>query len=641
VNRLFSRFALPLLTKDLIEQSARRKLFVIRVVYVLLLIVMASVFVLPIIQNRSFTPLGLLGVGEQIFVVLVSLQFAGIYLLLPGLCAGMITVEKERNTLGLLFLTKLGPWTIIFEKLGSRLVLMSTLLITSLPLIAFTYSLGGIEPFDLFCGVWYLGLSVVLISCVATFASAFFRTTAAAFVATCLILLALSFGPAFLDLTLFNGKVREGYAGIARLTLVWLLGDETQRVGDFALLMWFPPALFAGFTGAQVGQSPVAYLLIFLASVPSILTAGLALWVGKMGLVPRAFLPPSNHILNLFKFLDSGFYYFNQRYARGVMVMKEAHSLPDLQPIAWREVTKRSLGQLRYLVRILLVLEIPVLFFSLDLLSVGGYSQGIVRMGFVVGALWIVITLVLMLQGATLIAGERARQTLDVLLTTPLSSRQIILQKMSGMARLIIVCAIPLVTCLVLETWARHEQQVLSPSRVTAQALHDSLGLRPQHFIWHEYLLSGLATIVIYLNLFSWLSLWLGIRSKSPSRSILISVGTLVAWSVIPIVFMVFLFAFVLDPVFDLEFSTSSIKMGLLASPVSCVLFSESEGLAALHPIPYIAAIENALLYGTCWWWLRRDVLLRADRYLGRGSRNAPYETPVMTMVPQGAAITA
>ncbi|MES2789392.1 MAG: ABC transporter permease subunit [Planctomycetota bacterium] len=638
---LSSRYTLPLLTKDLIEQSARRKLFVIRVVYVLLLIVMASVFVLPVIQNRSFTPLGLLGVGKQIFLILVFLQFAGVYLFLPGLCSGMITVEKERNTLGLLFLTKLGPWTIIFEKLGSRLVLMFTLLITSLPLIAFTYSLGGIAPFDLFCGVWYLGLSVLLISSLATFASAYFRTTAAAFVATCLMLLALSFGPVFLDQALFGGNVQKGYAGIGRMTLVWLLGDETHRVGDFALLMWFPPGQFGVLTASQIGPSSVAYLIVFLTSVPSLLTAGGALWVGQMCLVPRAFLPPSNHILNLFKFLDSGFYYFNQRYARGVMVMKEVQSLPDMQPVTWRETTKRSLGQLRYLVRILLVLEIPVLFFSLDLLSTGGYSQGLVRISFVVGALWIVITLVLLLQGATLIAGERARQTLDVLLTTPLSSRQIILQKMSGITRLIIVCAIPLVTCLVLETWARHEQQILSPSRVTAQALHDSLGLRPQPFIWHEYLLSGLATIVIYLNVFSWLSLWLGIRSKSPSRSILISVGTLVAWSVVPIVFMIFLFAFVLDPVFDVEFSTSSIKLGLLASPVSCVLFSESEGLAALHPIPYVGAIVNALLYGTCWWWLRWDVLLRADRYLGRGSRNAPHETPVMTMVPHGAAITA
>ena len=42
-------------------------------------------------------------------------------------------------------MTRLGPFTILFEKLLSRLVPMFTFLLLSLPLMAFAYSLGGVS----------------------------------------------------------------------------------------------------------------------------------------------------------------------------------------------------------------------------------------------------------------------------------------------------------------------------------------------------------------------------------------------------------------------------------------------------------------------------------------------------------------
>ena len=43
----FSRLSLPLLMKELIEQSAKRRLFITRVAYALLLYVLATVMLIP------------------------------------------------------------------------------------------------------------------------------------------------------------------------------------------------------------------------------------------------------------------------------------------------------------------------------------------------------------------------------------------------------------------------------------------------------------------------------------------------------------------------------------------------------------------------------------------------------------------
>ena len=79
--------------------------------------------------------------------------------------------------------------------------------------------------------------------------------------------------------------------------------------------------------------------------------------------------------------------------------------------------------------------------------------------------LWILTVLIVTVQSTGLIAAEKAKQTLDVLLTTPLSSRDIALQKLAGLRRLMLVLAVPLLTMFVTETaW-----NVYGPRRAVAQ----------------------------------------------------------------------------------------------------------------------------------------------------------------------------
>ena len=93
----------------------------------------------------------------------------------PAVVSGALTAEKERNTLQLLFLTKLGPWTILLEKLFSRLVPVATFLLVSLPLLFIAYLWGGLTQSDVGLAIAELALTVFELASIALFCSAFSR----------------------------------------------------------------------------------------------------------------------------------------------------------------------------------------------------------------------------------------------------------------------------------------------------------------------------------------------------------------------------------------------------------------------------------------------------------------------------------
>lgn len=179
-----AQFGLPLLTKELIEQSARKRTYVVRTIYAGVLYGIALWIFQQQLGSWNATGFSILGRGRSLYDALAKLEFCGIFLFLPAMTCGVLTTEKERDTLGILLLTKLGPWTIVFEKLFSRLVPMATFVLLSLPLLAIAYSLGGIEAVDIANLMWVLSVTALHVGSFSVLCSAWFRTTAAAFLAT-------------------------------------------------------------------------------------------------------------------------------------------------------------------------------------------------------------------------------------------------------------------------------------------------------------------------------------------------------------------------------------------------------------------------------------------------------------------------
>jgi ABC-type transport system involved in multi-copper enzyme maturation permease subunit len=596
-------FGLPLLGKELVEQAARKRTYVIRTLYASLLFFVCYLMFYDVMQVGTTSPFAVLGRGRRMFDILVGLQFTGIYLFMPALTCSVITQEKERASLQLLFLTRLGPWTILFEKLTSRLVPMFGFLLLSLPLLAYAYTLGGISPDRFWTGVWLLALAVIELGTIALFCSAFFRSTTAAFVGSYLITAIVSLMPGLFIILVFLVGRGKGSTPFEQLVMrTGLFEDETQFLFPFC-----PPIHFlaGGFRGV-LPSSALFWAGHVVRSVPMLGLGAVFLGLARACLVRRAFLPPRNLLLNVFKILDRTFARLNDnRVTQGIVLIGDRAPLPGEDPVAWRETAKRSLGKARYLLRIFVALEVPVAVFStLVVLSGAGQTEPLSLLLFVV---WIVAVLMVSVQGASLIAGERTHQTLDVLCTTPLSGRNIIEQKMRAVSRLTAVLLVPFFTVYLFRGF-----------------LQWGLGGYGSYYIYGYhgefssplYYVCSALSVGIYLPMVGWLSLLIGLLVRTQVRAIIGSLAVVIAWCTVPIFFITMPLGILLrgltpDPRLILNYSA-------LLSPATIIPFNEHNALHEFGPFRWLPVVLNFLGYGMCLVLFRHLCLSKADRMLGR-----------------------
>ena len=419
---------LPLLAKELTEQSARRRTYVIRVVYAVALYGFTLWTFWNQLGSWNSNSFAILGRGRELFEAIAGLQFAGLYLFLPAMTCGVLTSEKERDTLALLLLTKLGPWTIVFEKLLGRLVPMWSFLLLSMPLLAVAYSLGGVEVVEVINLAWALLVTTVQVGAFSILCSAWCRTTSAAFLATYLFGAAVILGPPILT----QGGQRDVLGLVSGFTLYFealgILVNQPRYGGgpQEAVFLLFGPWL-----AMHPASQWQPFRMTVVRSLPIICFSLTCLFAARVVLWRRAFVQPSNYIMRLFKSLDAFFMRANQnRWTKGIVLIHESVTLPDYEPIRWRETTKRSLGTTRYLIRMLLAIEVPVAFgMLLPDYSRDDHGGGITAIACL---LWVIAALVLTVQSTALIGLERSRQTLDVLLTTQMSSEAIVREKFAG-----------------------------------------------------------------------------------------------------------------------------------------------------------------------------------------------------------------
>src|SRR5207244_1080425 len=83
--------------------------------------------------------------GMYLFMFLIVFQVALLGFITPALTAGAISSERERQTLDLLFVTPLAPFSILWGKLLASMSFVVLLLILSIPLFSLVFLLGGIE----------------------------------------------------------------------------------------------------------------------------------------------------------------------------------------------------------------------------------------------------------------------------------------------------------------------------------------------------------------------------------------------------------------------------------------------------------------------------------------------------------------
>ena len=606
---------LPLFRREMLVQSWRVRTYVIRSVFAIVLFCVALCYAAvvtgtPLIGAAVKLP----GEGRVILDGLVWMLFGLIYVFAPATASGVITLEREQQTLVLLYLTKLTAWHIVLEKFLSRLLPLLAILLLSLPLLVFAHAFGGVSVAMLGTSVWFLLVTAIQVTALAVLCSTLCRRTTHAFILTYGLLLAIYLGPLFVDIWLFDGSVSQYGNYSARLaalqnsaqtasTLALFNAPPPAIPPEYSLFACCPPALFGIHYEPAVLGTSFSWSAMLTAGLPTLASAVLCLLLAPLlvfyHVIEQRRFNPFERFQTIANYLGAG---------RRTLASQNGASrnsqtdLPLNDPITWRESTK---GSRNWLV-VIFVLEIPALVLAVWLARTAYEESASVATE--ICGLWAVGALLICVHTASLITRERSQQTLDLLLTTPLTSAEIVQQKFDGIRNVMIACAIPLFSCMLFQAWWRATIWVPRSTNVD----------RPGDvFVWWEYLITNACCIVIYFQLIGWLALWAGLKSKSPTRATLSALGGLLCFCGAPQFLLIFPLL-VLMPMHwytDIRFTAVVFAQ---TTPIFMIGLSEFTNLRALCEVPLLPAIVNTAFYGALLVWGRRYVLDRADVLLGR-----------------------
>src|SRR2546429_4097343 len=121
--------------------------------------------------------------GMYLFMFLTIFQVGLLGFITPALTSGAISSERERQTLDLLFVTPLAPFSILWGKLLASMSFVVLLLILSIPLFSLVFLLGGIELDQVVYAFAVTGATALTLGFVGIAFSSLFRRTLPATVA--------------------------------------------------------------------------------------------------------------------------------------------------------------------------------------------------------------------------------------------------------------------------------------------------------------------------------------------------------------------------------------------------------------------------------------------------------------------------
>ncbi|PWI57789.1 hypothetical protein BM613_07175 [Sulfoacidibacillus thermotolerans] len=113
----------------------------------------------------------------ELFMFLSYLQLAMISFVTPGIAAGTISGERERQTLAVLLTTPLSPTSIIIAKFISSISFLLLLIVMTLPLYSIVFLFGGVVPSQVFAVFGLQSLTLGTIASVSIFFSTWLRKT--------------------------------------------------------------------------------------------------------------------------------------------------------------------------------------------------------------------------------------------------------------------------------------------------------------------------------------------------------------------------------------------------------------------------------------------------------------------------------
>ncbi|PZD96239.1 ABC transporter permease [Paenibacillus sambharensis] len=215
----------------------------------------------------SFDP----NASRIMFYFISMVQLGLIAFMAPGLTAGVVSGEREKQTLNLLLTTQQSSATIIISKLVSSLSFMLLITVATLPVYSIVFLFGGISPAQLGMVFLFYLFTMLAIGSLGIMFSTLFKRTMIAVIVTYGVMLFLFGGTAFLYLVLHQIMESINRSSASPVDFSWI-GYILGLNPAAALYSVFDPSISstvfrAGWTGSGQQSAPIQlwqeFLLVF------------------------------------------------------------------------------------------------------------------------------------------------------------------------------------------------------------------------------------------------------------------------------------------------------------------------------------------------------------------------------------------
>lgn len=119
-----------------------------------------------------------------LFIMLAMLQMALVLFITPGLTAGAISSEREKQTLNMLLMTTQSSTQIVIGKLTSSIAYLGLLLMAGLPIYSVVFLFGGVSPGQLITVFFFYFVTMIAIASIGLFFSIVIKRTITSMIAT-------------------------------------------------------------------------------------------------------------------------------------------------------------------------------------------------------------------------------------------------------------------------------------------------------------------------------------------------------------------------------------------------------------------------------------------------------------------------
>lgn len=173
----------PVLIKEIKLRFRSMKSFTGIIFYLLAMCVFVFGFIM---LTTSFTGTGYFRPEESFFMftMLTYIQLGLILFITPGLTAGAISTEREKQTLNILLTTAQTSFQIITGKLTSSIAFLLLLLVAGLPIYSLVFLFGGVSPGQLGIIFLFFFLTMLAVGGIGIMYSTIIRKTIVAMIAT-------------------------------------------------------------------------------------------------------------------------------------------------------------------------------------------------------------------------------------------------------------------------------------------------------------------------------------------------------------------------------------------------------------------------------------------------------------------------